>query len=82
MQKPLASDGKGLAVQEFDLIVLQAPHQNQVFSEISNYIRDRQLTEAIRRRELTLSLEILEWYGFEGDLGILAISRLQPEEAA
>jgi len=35
------------------------------------------LTEAIQRRHLTESLEILEKYGFDGDLGILAIRQIQ-----
>jgi len=73
MQKRLAST-KALAVQnKLKLIVLQANPQNQV----SDYIHHERLTEAIHHRELTKSLEILDWYGFEGDLGILAIKQLQ-----
>ena len=38
------------------------------------------LIEAIGRRELTESLEILAWYGFQDDLVILAIGCLQRGE--
>jgi len=70
MQKRPASR-KALAVQKkLKLIVLQAHPQNQV----SDYIHHERLNEAIQRRE---SLEILEWYGFKGDLGILAIRHIQ-----
>jgi len=35
---------------------------------------DKRLNQAIRRQELTNSLEIREWYGFDGDTAILVIN--------
>lgn len=79
MQKRPTSNRKALAVQIPEPIVLQAPPKNQVFSEISNYIRDRheKLTQSVQRRELTLSLEILEQSGITGELAIFALATIQ-----
>ncbi len=48
-----------------------------VSSPVGQGDRHSKLREAIRRRDLTLSLEILEEYGFHGDLGIIAIRCIQ-----
>ena len=79
MIKRPTSNRKALAVYIHESIALQAPTKNQVFSEISNYIRDRheKLTQSVQRRELTESLEILSDYEFHGDLGIVAIRYIQ-----
>jgi len=37
----------------------------------------KRLNQAIRRQQLSKILEILEWYGFGGDLGTFMLSQLQ-----
>jgi len=45
--------------------------------ELSNYRkRHKRLTEAIRRRELTNTLQLLEDVGYTGDTAILVINEL------
>lgn len=56
-------------------IVLRARNKSQEnrTTELSNYLSHEKLAEVIRRRALTENLEILSEYGFDGDLGIIAI---------
>ncbi len=80
-QKRPTSDGKAIAIQIPGLIVLQAQNESQQYRtyELSNYIRDRheKLTQSVQRRELTLSLEILEQSGITGELAIFALATIQ-----
>ena len=65
MQKPITSHRNGLLGST---IVLQAPTKNQVASEISSYISNGALTNA---------LEFLEKRGITGDVALFLVANLQ-----
>ena len=70
MQKPLTYDRQGFAKEKLNSILTQTPTTNQEsrISELSNYIRHHQLTNA---------LQYLEQCGFNNDVAIFFIASLQ-----
>lgn len=71
MQKPLNVEIKGLSGIKTSEIISRKPVTNQVFLEISKYVRHRQLTDA---------LESLETIGITDDWAVLALAHLQQRE--
>lgn len=74
MQKPLTEKRQGFANEKLNSILTQIPTTNQEsrISELSNYIRHHQLTNA---------LEYLEQCGFSDDTAIFILALLQWGEA-
>lgn len=69
MQKPLTDKREGFAIEKLNSILAQTPTTNQEYriSELSNYIRHHQLTNA---------LEYLEQCGFNNDVAIFMLALL------
>lgn len=64
---------------------LQKAYQVRIIAEsplVGQSQSYKKLTQAIHRRELTTSLEILEASGFTGDLAIFILANLQSLEVA
>jgi hypothetical protein len=68
MQKPLAYDRQGLAIDKSSTSVPQSASTNQVFLKISRYISSGCFTHAI---------DLLEKRGITGDVAIFIIATLQ-----
>lgn len=74
MPKTLTCNGKGLLGSNSTTRILpQNTTENQVVSELSNYIADGSLTEG---------LELLQKRGITGDLAIFILANLQSLEVA